>query len=289
MRLICKNCKDQFSNLKSAYPYNTIFNGKKFSFLKCSLCKITSIYPNLDSFDIDKLYNTDNYQSKFYSNLNQLENKNTLNYINKYIKKNSSVLDYGCGNGSLLNEISKITKNLFGVDTYVNNKIMTNTNIKYYNYLNFFRNNNEKFDIIILRDVTEHLNEPNLLLIKLLKNLNKKGIIYIEGPAEKELSLVNIFIHIYAYFKDLKSHKNNFAPYHVNYYSLKTKKDYLKRLKNLKVVYSKTYETGWPYNNAGFIKNIISNISKTIYLIIKLNYFKIDYGNRFIIILKNVV
>ncbi|MBT89286.1 MAG: hypothetical protein CMN79_02180 [Spirochaetales bacterium] len=262
---------------------------KNFFFLKCKDCKITSIYPKLNQQDINYLYDTGNYHNKFYSSLNVKENKITFNYLKSFLKKKDNVLDYGCGNGSLLKKLSSITEKLHGVDTYSFSEYSKISKYKfnYLNYNNFFAENSTEFDIIILRDVTEHLNYPNQLIEKLIKMLAKNGFIYIEGPAEKGFSIVNLCIHLFSYAKNIFINSNNFKPYHLNYYSLKTKLNYLSKLTNVRLFYFKTFETGWPYDNAGLLKNIISKISKFIFFILNSIFNKTNYGNRFIIILKN--
>ena len=281
----CLNCKNVNTILKKSYPFNTVFNNKNFFFLKCSNCKITSIYPKLTSDDIEVLYDFKNYHLNFYNEDNVIGNNITFNLLKKYIDNDARVLDYGCGNGSLLNKIHKYSKNLYGVDVYNKSKKYS-INFKYYN-TNLFKNNNDKYDLIILRDVTEHLNDPLLLISKLSNNLSENGILYIEGPLEKGLSLVNLCIHLYGNVKRLFPLQSTFKPYHLSYFSINSKIKLISKLNYLKVIKVLTYETGWPYDNAGIIKNFISKLSKFIYFIFSLKFFNIKYGNRFILILKN--
>ncbi len=285
MKFNCSNCKNIIEKKNKAYPYYTHFNKKNFFFLKCNFCRITSIYPKLNENDIKNLYGG-NYHDLFYTEQDNKFNNRTLKILRNYINKEKNVLDYGCGNGSLLNKIFLLTKNIYGVDVRDTNLKKNTKKFIYYNFEDFFESNKIFFDVIILRDITEHLNDPKDLLIKLSNFLNKDGIIYIEGPLEKGFSLVNIIIHLNGFIKfNLKSNKI-FKPYHLNLYSYATKYNFLKKIKNLKIIYAKTFETGWPYQGNGFIKNFIAKLSIILNYILNSKIIKFNYGNRFIIILK---
>ena len=63
-------------------------------------------------------------------------------------------------------------------------------NFYYYNYQNDLsilekKLFNQKFDIIILTAVIEHLDKPELILNILKKKLNKQGLIFLTAPSQK--------------------------------------------------------------------------------------------------------
>ena len=109
--------------------------------------------------------------------LNQLRNKNL---------KKLDILDVGCGGGLVSEPLSRLGANVIGVD-FVENNIKVakfhsnkkNLNIKY------FHKNIEKtklkqnFDVIILFEVLEHLEDWRLFLLKIIGNLKKDGVIII--------------------------------------------------------------------------------------------------------------
>ena len=57
---------------------------------------------------------------------------------------------------------------------------------------------NEKFDIIIISHVLEHVNEPKNFLLNAMGSLNKNGLIYIEVPSIQNIGLSND--HLMDYF-----------------------------------------------------------------------------------------
>ncbi len=103
-----------------------------------------------------------------------------LNYhefFSNEIKKDSKVLDIGCGKGILTYDIAKKSKFVLGIDINKNSidiakKNFHRDNIKYivadctkYNF-------REKFDYIILSNVLEHIKERVVLLNKLKQYCN---------------------------------------------------------------------------------------------------------------------
>ena len=58
----------------------------------------------------------------------------------------------------------------------------------------------------------------------------------------------------------------------------------LNRISNFKLISYDTYESGWPYKNNGFFRNLISNINSIIFP--KKNYYR---NNRFIGVLEKII
>ena len=93
--------------------------------------------------------------------------------------KESSILDFGCGSGIFLNSLhQKGYKNLDGVDISINHESKTNphyritTNIK-----------SKKYDIILMMDVLEHIEDDISCLRLMKKHLKPKGILLLSVPA----------------------------------------------------------------------------------------------------------
>ena len=61
----------------------------------------------------------------------------------------------------------------------------------------------------------EHVIAPDHLLINLHKKIKKNGLMYIEGPIERNLSLVNFLIILFGNIKSflIPRYKNDFKPY----------------------------------------------------------------------------
>merc|ERR1711991_461577 len=100
-------------------------------------------------------------------------------------------------------------------------------------------------------------------------------------------SLVNYSIILFGNIKKLfiPSTKNDFKPYHLYFCNFKNQLSMINKLKKYKLVKYEIYETGWPYNNGGYLKKIIAMAA---IILSKLNFFGFKIGNRLRIILQKV-
>lgn len=116
-----------------------------------------------------------------------------LNYIINSLKNrdNLKILDYGCNTGYFLDMIKNKypLKNfeLCGAD--INNYALNYARNNYKNYTFFDINNEfydgEKFDIIIVSHVLEHVHDRNTFIANLKKLLRKNGTMLIAIPQER--------------------------------------------------------------------------------------------------------
>ena len=110
----------------------------------------------------------------------KVNNKQSRNFIlkkifEKYIKKNSSLIEIGCGEGNFSKVINKLSKNNFGIDI---SEIAINRakKLKLDNYkfqqFDLIKINYSKFDVIICLEVLYYLNkkERNLFFSKIKGN-----------------------------------------------------------------------------------------------------------------------
>ena len=90
------------------------------------------------------------------------------------------ILEIGCGNGGFIDAFGKYSDRCVGFD--LKNLEWENENVRYYN-LNVFDENltekiESKFDLIILRDVIEHLDNKMMdFLFDQIKLLSKKNTV----------------------------------------------------------------------------------------------------------------
>jgi 2-polyprenyl-3-methyl-5-hydroxy-6-metoxy-1,4-benzoquinol methylase len=136
------------------------------------------------------------YYNNHYKNVNKNFN------INKYKKiilkehkdvfsdKNKKILDIGCGTGFLLMVLEEVGfNNLTGIEVDFNQSIEAIKNLKFSKILNqeifdFFNVNMEKYDLIFLYDLIEHIEKEKIIsLLKLIhKFLNKNRLLIIKTP-----------------------------------------------------------------------------------------------------------
>lgn len=148
-----------------------------------------------------------NYNQKNYKNINQIGRD--YDKIDKKIfmpqfhydeiiksflgfKNNGNLLDFGCGNGLLLERIPN-TFNKFGIDIsekILENAIHKNPEVTFSNSINKFEKN--FFDIIVLSEVLEHFQNP-INELKIIKEyLNEDGLLVITVPNGDRFNLGRI-------------------------------------------------------------------------------------------------
>lgn len=192
---MCKIC----GNSTKLLSINNIF------YRKCSLC--------------DFLFKTDEYilSSKSEFERYKLHNNNDQGYID--YQKNfyndikgflyGKVLDYGCGDNHVLASIisdSGFDSSFYDLYFYHDEKVL-----------------NEKYDIIILEEVIEHLKDPLGEIKKLLEILNNSGKIIIRT----QLLNYKVDLSKWWYLRDST---------HISFFSFKTFK-YICELFNLNIIY----------------------------------------------------
>lgn len=106
--------------------------------------------------------------------------------INKSSLKKIKILDIGCGGGLVAQELSKLGANVTGLDFIEGNIKLAKENAKKNNLkINFkvedFEKNkiSSKFDVIIIFEVLEHLNDWEKFLKKIRMNMKKNGVLII--------------------------------------------------------------------------------------------------------------
>lgn len=157
------------------------------------------------------------------------------------INDGDCILEVGCAEAYFLKRISELKNNkvnIFGIEPskeYFNKAIALNPSGKFYNdILENIDFENEKFDLIIMRHVLEHMQSPvdNLKIIAAI--LKNNGRVYIEVP--------NISVPVH-------SVSNYFHHEHLSYFTLETLTATLARI-GLKVVYWQEFMSN--PQNSGF-------------------------------------
>lgn len=286
-----KNCiicnKKKFT---STFPFSTHFNKKIFYYKKCLNCNFVKIDPYPNKKDLEILYDNKSYHGKFYSNMESTEYKLSAEYLSSFCKKRARLLDFGCGNGHFIKEIQNKYK-CYGVEydldtikqcrkTLTKATFLENKTIKKKKFNNFF-------DVVHLGDVLEHVVNPDSLLNKLHKKIKKNGLLYLEGPIERNFSIINLSIILFGNIKKLikPNLKNNFKPYHLYFCNFNNQLLMIKKTKKYEIIKYEIYETGWPYNSGGIIKK---SLVKVAIFFSKINIFGFKIGNRARIVCKKI-
>ena len=140
--------------------------------------------------------NSNLISSLFRNILNDVSNPNTAVHFRKYIKKETRVLEYGCGIAPAyrtyrryftdlnikftLLDIPNITFHFAKWSYYEDSEIERFLSLQAKDFSEPLKSISYNFDAVILHNVFEHLDHPRKIIEYLTKRLNKNGIIFFD-------------------------------------------------------------------------------------------------------------
>jgi len=186
----------------------------------------------MKKYNFDKIANS--YENKAVVQKTAAEK--LLNYLE--VRKNSGVLDLGCGVGNITEKIAKLTQGqIVAMDKSVNMLKQAKKRLKNYKNIKFQLKGGEelsssnKFDIIFCNSVLQWFEYPEVVLAKCYKALKVGGQIAIQAPATKNYC-PNFIKVISKVEKDPLAGKI-FAKFKSPWFFLDTAKEYSQLLKSV--------------------------------------------------------
>ncbi len=153
----------------------------------------------------------------------------------KKFLKNKKICDFGCGYGGFLSLSKKVTKKLKGVELNSSFQNYFKSKKKYIDIREDINNFNDKFDVITMFHVLEHLPKQIDILKNCRKHLKNRGKIIIEVPHAKDFLLDQL---------NIKEFKNFiFWSEHLVLHTEKSLHKFLKKsgFKNIKIEFCQRY------------------------------------------------
>jgi SAM-dependent methyltransferase len=191
-------------------------------------------------------------KAKFYNNFHKqthsqikVISKNSFTYkpitriLDKYIPKNSKVIDIGCGAGSISAYLASKGNSVLGIDVSsnaINECIATAQKLNLTKNLTYqtmdFPNDvpNQKFDAALLLEVIEHLSDDNKALTYAVRLLKDNGVLIVTVPS------LNAPLYKLGAAKEFDARVGHLRRYMLN--DLKTELESI----GLKVVFTKKHE-----------------------------------------------
>lgn len=160
------------------------------------VCKTIYLNPTISENNLTEIYKNAGIYEKHRKQilyekkaklLRSLINKRKASQILTLLKKkNSRILDFGCGDADFLNELNKKIKDeqLYGYDVNTNLKKISK-GVKIISEHNKLIN--QKFNVITLWGVLEHVSDPKKLINFISKIILKNGFLVIEVPSSESL------------------------------------------------------------------------------------------------------
>ena len=178
---------------------------KVFDYFECKTCEILFIFP-MPTNELNIIYPS-NYYS--FTSMNKSISFRIKDFIDtifyrrilkKLSGKNLKALDIGGGTGTLLDSLLKADKRITHtqvVDIDSNAKqIAESKGHHYYNGTIESFSSNDKFDVILMLNLVEHVANPKAVMQKAASLLNNEGVIIIKTPNYKSLD-ASIFKNSY--------------------------------------------------------------------------------------------
>jgi len=145
--------------------------------------------------DQNNLYENFHRVTKPHNHLitvNDFTNGHLVEVFNKYIGSKKIILDVGCGTGSLSLLIGSNNNRVVGID--ISNKAINSASnnakkFKLSNKCTFLKTtierfgSGERFDVVLMLEVIEHLEEDFEVLLKIKTLLKKQGILILSTPS----------------------------------------------------------------------------------------------------------
>ncbi len=270
------------------------FNHKLFGLYTCADCSLLFVYPQPDADDLEKMY-PPTYQHKIDKNLMNIHKKmpglrfpyaDHIRLIRKYSGSGKKI-DFGCGNGHFINNLLPQGISMDGVEfseevvLYMKKEV---PQVDFFTIREFYKSSST-YEVIRMSNVLEHFTSPVDEFRQLLERLDENGIILIEGPLERNISLVNFCK--WNYFNIRKKINSNYTtshpPTHIIFSDVQNQLRFFEQF-SLKTEYYRVVENCWPYPEK--INEIRSPGSLLKYFIGKLSifisWFIPGYGNTFL-------
>lgn len=185
--LVCESSRLKMLPIKDREGY-----GVKYS--QCLDCRLVFASTYFSDKGLGSFYNR--FYKILYPNhvLSKKKRKKLVDRLKEVAKTNGllSVLDFGCGDGVLLDQLAPFFPTLLGVE--FGKSFTTDNGVEVVPPEIFFSENDQKFDLIVLSQVLEHVQDPVDCLRKLVKFLSADGVIVVEVPGI--FSLGNLRDHV---------------------------------------------------------------------------------------------
>lgn len=181
---------------KSKIIKDNLRDSNQHKVVKCSSCGQVQIYPRPSIIEDKKYYDKDSQAIDTFKSIDMnsikerstIESRRRLAAFQNKLKRTDDMLEVGCGYGFFIKYMEMHGYSIQGIEISDIRREYGTTNLgcKIFN-VNLINEDlpksfYEKYDVIFLLHVLEHISEPEEFLKKIRKMLKKDGLLIIEVP-----------------------------------------------------------------------------------------------------------
>ena len=202
--------------------------GVGVGYVRCNICTLVFANYYMTKDSLNEVYSK--HYAKLYPshNLSKAIRKklvSMLRRLSSIFSNDKAILDYGCGDGRVLDELSAEYSIRYGLD-YIDSSITTEMGSKIFSHMDMVNIPND-FDVILISQVVEHMENPLETVKDICAKLKIGGLLVVEVPG------------LYS-FPSLKSEDdffNQFKLCHKTFFTAETL-SFMLQMAGLKVLYS---------------------------------------------------
>lgn len=251
----CPLC-DHTGDAHPTFPFETVWNGRSFRYHRCSRCECVFVDPVPTDAEFGLMYATSSYHDVHYTDGGLERHRPSLEFLARHVPASGTrvLLDFGCGNGSFLRAAARAGFSVQGVEHSAETArdIASRTGLRVTTLTECLAGA-ERFDVIHLGDVLEHLPHPADRFDELRALLAPGGVFFVEGPLQANASLVYWGARAFRRVRRLRGEPppGRSAPTHLLLATQSSQRRFFtERLRYEEVAFAMS-EDGWPYLSKG--------------------------------------